>query len=114
MLAMDIQTIFRRIYSFLIRTNIAVLILVPIFAGIALLAMLLIIWPNGYNGSHVQDLWLSFSWFCMGLSGIPKIVRRESFYGPIHFTGVLAIIDGVFSIIIFWILASIPFVTWNR
>ena len=111
---MNVKSMIQRIYSFLIDANIIVLIVVPVVVGLIVFGMMFVIWPNGYNGTHTQGLWISLGWFCFGLSSIPKIVRRESFFGPVRYRGPLAVIDGILTLVLFWALASIPLIVWNR
>jgi hypothetical protein len=93
---MDDQSFIRRIHSFILDTNLLVLIGVPILLGFAVFGLMFVIWPNGFTGTHAQGLWISLGWFCFSISGIPKLVRRETFIGIIYFKGKLAIIDGFF------------------
>ncbi len=112
---MDILKVFGQIHSFILNSNLKVLIWVPIFVGWAIELSMLIIWPKGYNGTHVQDLWISLGFFCMSLSSIPKFVRRESITRTGRpFNGKTAILDGIIWFVLYLALASVPFIVWNR
>jgi hypothetical protein len=110
---MYIRNVIQRIYSFFLNANLYALITIPFFGGWAILLMTLVIWPEGFNNTHIQDLWFSLGFFCVSLSGIPIIIRKESIFRG-RATGIAAVIQGVIILCAGLALASITIFIWNR
>ena len=106
---MFIQTIIRRIQSFVISANLAGLIYIPLTVGICIIILTVKIWPDVFDGIHIQLLLISLGFICIGLSGVPQIVRREGYDRVGHYmNGILSVVSGVLIIFVFFTIAMIP------
>ncbi len=110
---MNIQDILQKIRYFIFTSNIQTLIGIPIMLGFICFGSIFFTGPS-YTGLPAQKILISLGCLCWAMSGIPKIVRQESDYGPIHFYGVLAVIDGTITVILSLMLASLPIIFLGR
>jgi hypothetical protein len=109
----NIQIAFHKIKYFLQTTSTQTLIVIPFLIGMCCFGII-VITDGTYTGKPSQNILILLGFLCWAIAGIPKIIRQESVYGPIHLYGPLAIVDGVFNILACLALASIPIIVWNR
>ncbi len=110
---MYIKQVFHRIRFFLLTANLQILIAVPILIGFCCLALCLVVAPT-YTGAPAQNILICFGALSWAMSGVPKIVRQESVYGPIYLSGPPAFFDGIVTILANLILASLPIIIMIR
>src|SRR5260370_13506387 len=110
---MFIRNFLHKIGYFTLTLNIQTLIAIPILLGFISFGLLFFTGP-GYTGTPAQKILISLGFLWWALSGVPKIIRHESAYGPVHLNGALALFDGVVTVVSSLVLASLPLIFWNR
>jgi hypothetical protein len=110
---MNIRSILQQVRYFFLTVDTQILINVPIIVGFCCFGSLVFTGPK-YTGLPSQKILIMLGFLCWAISGIPKILRQESVYGPVRFDGLLAIIDGIVSITLFLFLASMIIIFWSR
>lgn len=110
---MDIKSILQQVCYFFLTIETQILITVPVILGFCCFG-LLVFTGQKYNGSSSQKILIVLGFLCWAFSGVPKILRQESTYGPLRLEGPLAIIDGIVSVALFLFLASMVTIFWKR
>lgn len=110
---MNVQKYLRNFLYFLQTANTQVLIVVPFLVGLCCFGLLTVTGAT-YTGKSSQNILISLGFLCWAVAGVPKIVRQESVYGPLHLYGRLAVTDGIINILLGLALASIPILVWGR
>ena len=110
---MNIKDLLHQIRYFFLTADLQLLIISPLLVGLCFFASVLAVAPT-YTGATAQNVLISLGFFSWAISGVPKVIRAESVYGPIHLYSVPAIIDGIITILLSLALASIPIFVMTR
>ena|ERR1700690_139970 len=108
---MSIEGIVQRIRSFVFRANLAGIIDIPLFVGALIIILTVFFWPDVFVGIHLQLLLISLGFICIGLSGVPMIVRREGYSRNWRYMkGLVPAVSGVIIVVVFFTIALVPIV----
>jgi hypothetical protein len=100
----------KNILTFFQRMKSRTLFALSIFAGIGCFTLISLIAPSLQD--PLNGILFSLGFICWGTSGIPMLTRQEADFGLIILVGPLAIILGIFMILVNFSLSLIPIIVW--
>jgi hypothetical protein len=102
----------KNILTFFQKMKGGTLFALSIFAGLGCFTLILLVAPSLHD--PLNGILFSLGFICWGTSGIPMLTRQEADFGLIILEGPLAIILGVFLILVSFSLSLIPIIVWIR